>query len=443
VSTCQAVNLRLKVSNIHKYKRLSFGREWHFHQVDRYTSLSQELRQKCQADGPDAVASQSLPPSSTPIHDAGMWETQDPFCVSTKVTMGILKRSCNVNPVSSPSVATVKPPEKFPFEVIAKGVTYALPFVYVCGFVVLSLFEADYGIADFSLVRVKALAAGLLFVFFIAYPALVSIRSFQLFGMKKQGSTLVEIGAKSNLTYFYIIKISEQYILSVFMSMTFMFFFFARPTMWLSPASDYRSDGHFSLLMLSVTVVSIAIFWLGIFPSMGRLIAKNFASKPRRCAVLIFLISVLWVIWTFQMSDRLFFEIVGWCYLVGIASILAAWLIQKGEGIKARDWEVAIFLGFVLLVPWFATGFYGNIKPAFGGGHPIHAKLYLKEDNPVFRRKEIESQVVEETQEGYYVLLNPIATPKTAVFIPRSSVSTAQFGTETVTPSRTTKPKRP
>ena len=80
--------------------------------------------------------------------------------------------------MSSPSPATVNVREKFPFEAITKGVTYALPFVYVCGFVVLSLFEADYGIADLSLVRVKALAAGLSFAFFIGYPALVSIRAF-------------------------------------------------------------------------------------------------------------------------------------------------------------------------------------------------------------------------------------------------------------------------
>ena len=41
LSGCQAVNLWLKVSNIHKYNRLSFGTEWHFHQVDRFTSMAQ------------------------------------------------------------------------------------------------------------------------------------------------------------------------------------------------------------------------------------------------------------------------------------------------------------------------------------------------------------------------------------------------------------------
>jgi hypothetical protein len=344
-----------------------------------------------------------------------------------------------VNAVSSPSVATVKPAEKFSFEATAKGITYALPFVYVGGFVVLSLFEADYGIADFSVVRVKALAAGLLFAFFIAFPALASMRSFRLLGLRKPGGNPVNIGTESNAIYFHIIKVSELYVMSLFMAMMFLVFFVDRPRIWLFDApSSLMEGGRFSVLLFSQAIISLAILWLGLFTSTTKSISKKFSAKPGKCAALVFLVSVLWAIWTFQMSDRLFFEIVGWCYLVGIVSIMAASFIQKREGLKTRDWEVLIFVSFSLLVSWFSTGFYGRIKPAFGGGHPVNAKFYLKEDNPVFRRKDIEAQVVEETEQGYYVLLSP--TPKNAVFIPRSGVSTAQFGhTETVPPSRTTK----
>ena len=47
------------------------------------------------------------------------------------------------------------------------------------------------------MVRVKALAGGLLFVFFLALPSLVGMRSFALFGLQKPGASKVKIGASS------------------------------------------------------------------------------------------------------------------------------------------------------------------------------------------------------------------------------------------------------
>lgn len=333
--------------------------------------------------------------------------------------------SCDDNLVSSPSVAAVKESGKFPFEAIAKGVTYALPFVYVCGFVVLSLFEANYGIADLSLVRVKALAAGLLFTFFIGYPSLVAVRFFQLLGLKKPGGTVLQIGSTSNLRYFYLIKVSELYVFSVLISMGLLLFFTHKPRVWIVNTPTYQEPGHFSLLTYSAGITSVAVFLLGTMPTMAGIIAKRFPAKPIRCAVLISLISVLWVIWTFEMSDWKFFELVGWCYLVGLASVIAAWLVEQGKGLKSTDWELRILVAFSILVPWFASGLYGSIKPAFGGGSSVPAKLYLKEDNPVFRGRTLDVDIIEETEQGYYVLSKTEAAK--AVFVPRSSVSTAQF----------------
>jgi hypothetical protein len=289
----------------------------------------------------------------------------------------------------------------------------------------LSLFEADYGIADLSLVRIKALAAGLLFAFFVGYPSLVAVRFFQLLGLKKPGSVVLDIGSKSNLRYFYIIKFSELYVFSVLISLGLLLFFTQRPRVWIAGTPTYQELGHFSLLTYSAGIITTAVFLLGTIPTMSGLIAKRFATRPISCAALIFLISVLWVVWTFEMSDRKFFYLVGWCYLVGLASVIVAWLVEQGKGLKSTDWELRIVVAFSILVPWFASGFYGGIKPAFGGGSPVSAKLYLKEDNPIFRTRVLDVDIIEETEQGYYVLSKTEASK--AVFVPRSSVSTAQF----------------
>src|SRR6266852_3866663 len=120
--------------------------------------------------------------------------------------------------MNSPNTAPISQEESLSLERVAKISTFALPAVYLCGFVVLSLYDSGFGIADLSLVRVKALAAGLLFVFFIAYPSIVGIRAFQMFGLKKPLSTKVDVGSDSNLPYFYVIRLADLYTLSFFIS---------------------------------------------------------------------------------------------------------------------------------------------------------------------------------------------------------------------------------
>lgn len=326
--------------------------------------------------------------------------------------------------MNSPTVVPPKEPEKFPLEAITKAVTYSLPIVYVCGFVVLSLFEGDYGIADLSVVKVKALAAGLLFLFFIGYPSLISIRAFELLGLKIPGGTLVKIESKSNLAYFYVIKIFELYISSVLSSMVLIFFFAHRPRTWLLDGPT-QEPSYFSMLTFSWLVMNLLVFFFGILIWSKWTVARHFGSKPARCVTLVVLVSVLWATWNFEMSDRVFFGVVGWFYLVGLASIAAATMIERKKDLKERAWEVQIMMAFVIFVPWFASSLYGTIKPAFGGASPVSAKLYLKEGNVVLKANPLDVEILEETEQGYYVLNK--ADSKSAVFIPRSTVSSAQF----------------
>ena len=114
---------------------------------------------------------------------------------------------------------------------------------------------------------------------------------------------------------------------------------------------------------------------------------------------------------------------------MGLASVVAAQVLDHGRGLKAIDWEVGILIGISILMPWFATGLYGSIKPAFGGGTPASARFYLKEESPVFGGKIFDGTILEETDQGYYVMRNA-DTSRTAVFVPRSSVSTAQFNSQ-------------
>ena len=55
---------------------------------------------------------------------------------------------------------------------------------YLSGFIIISVFDASYGIADFSLVRTKVIAVGGLFVLLLSLPVIVTFRMFGMFGLQ-------------------------------------------------------------------------------------------------------------------------------------------------------------------------------------------------------------------------------------------------------------------
>jgi hypothetical protein len=312
-----------------------------------------------------------------------------------------------------------------PIERVAKLLTFALPLVYVCGFVVLSLYEAEFGIVDLSLVRVKALACGIAFVFFVAYPAIVGIRAFELFGLVKPAAARVDLGDKSNILYFRIIQVVDLYLIASYISLGLRVLFVPKVTVWIMEGSEYLDQRPISLLAFLAWGMCGASFVLGLVSVAA--IGKHFRKKPKLATLLALLTGILFALLNFRMSDHLYFEIVGWCFLISLVSVLATSLIQAGKGLRAVDWELGIFAAFTIFTPWFATSLYGKIKPAFGGGCPAPVKMYLSVENALLKGKTPNVLVVEETEQGYYVI-DPTSDDKRAIFMPRSVVSTAQFG---------------
>jgi len=323
---------------------------------------------------------------------------------------------------SAPQVA--KSGTTFSAEKIAKIGTLALPVIYVCGFVIISLYEADFGIADFTLIKVKALAAGLGFGLFLAVPALAGIRSFRILGMRSPGGTRVDLKDDSQRVYLHIIKIADFYFLCVFLSMAFSFLFARRLRVWVIDTPTYQQPGHFSWLVQNAGIVTVLTF---MFPIIQHsLVARNFARKPVRCTVLVGLTFALWAIWTLRMSDWLFFQVTAWFYLVGLCAVLIGTLVSRGLSFTRADWEFAMLLGLSAAISWFATSMYGDLRPAFGGGYPIPARLYLQQNNPVLGTKIVDTTIIEETEQGYYVTGS--IGKKEALFIPRSFVTSVQLG---------------
>jgi hypothetical protein len=48
--------------------------------------------------------------------------------------------------------------------------------VYVCGFIIVSVFDSTYGIVDFALFRTEIAATGTLFLFVLMFPVVFVLR---------------------------------------------------------------------------------------------------------------------------------------------------------------------------------------------------------------------------------------------------------------------------
>jgi hypothetical protein len=96
--------------------------------------------------------------------------------------------------------------------------------VYLFGFVVVSIFDATYGIVDFSIFRPRVIAVGLLFSILLAYPVVVVFRAFAIFGLTSKGMVAPTV-SEENRGYLALDIAMSSPLVCVWMAWTVVFLF--------------------------------------------------------------------------------------------------------------------------------------------------------------------------------------------------------------------------
>lgn len=171
--------------------------------------------------------------------------------------------------------------------------------------------------------------------------------------------------------------------------------------------------------LASVTNGLIVIFFLVQAP----LVANRFPKRPKTCLLLVTLTSLLLVLWIWGTADHFNFFLTCWFYVVALVALFLGSIISSNSH-KSLEWENLSILFFSGLVVWFATMFYGRIKPGFGGGSPAPVELMLRgeKDGEV---KNINALLIDETEQGYYIVDQ--LTDHKALFIPRGEIRQLRF----------------
>jgi len=279
----------------------------------------------------------------------------------------------------------------------------AAAVLYVVGFLTLSLHHGSFGISQYSLLRPKILAAGILFAVFMGLPVLEAARAFEFWGFGKAAKATPASTIDSHrlrllqLLSFLTASVGISAVMRPFLKD----FHFAKASLWLLAsvvaallASVFGKTIGKRRPTLSVLVSILAI---GLF--IGAV-----SSSMRDDSTLTFL--VLWFMWSGMIARH-------------VNSV-----IENPKKLRTINWHLWI-TNSVATVTFFALLLYPRIDASYGGGAPIPLAIGLVDKN-VLQTNSARVWLIDETDLGYYVVRSKDS--KKAIFIPRSLVTSAVFG---------------
>lgn len=277
--------------------------------------------------------------------------------------------------------------------------------VYLFGFIIVSIFDATYGIADFSLFRTKVIAVGTVFVVLVGLGMVLTFRMFSLFGLTLERAHFSAVTVTAQNRSFVIADVALSIpfgccglaFLLTFLSSTFL--------VW--------SGNGFNLIFIAFAVTAA----LGVA---GR---KWFSAHPLLFVFLSALNTAAFFLILFRYSVRSFFWMVVWLSLVCVFTLQTSLKIRNSEEARKTEWERL----FLVIVPavfgLYAAKVYPTIRHQFGGGEPVPIVLHLAKKVPVFDSETIPVSLIDETEQGYYV----VRVSDKAVFVARGLVEEVEF----------------
>ena len=277
-------------------------------------------------------------------------------------------------------------------DVLSKTVAAMAIGVYACGFIIVSLHEAKYGFVGTNPFRPRVLAAGAWFLFFAAVPAIIGAR-YKTQPWSKVGKDLFGI-----------------WLACLGLSFTFSWILFE--------ISEYPPDASplkYWWVWLLAGVISVALLLFlqtsARIPAVFQVIANS-------------LITAFFV----GYSAREFF----FKNFFGVQSLSLWFFICIGATIfemktrrfsDSEEWVKTLGTFFAVLV-LFAHYYYPHLKASWGGGTPMTATIYFTKDSPLSPNKSISVQLIEESDQGFYIAG---AKESKAIFVPRGAVAIVYF----------------
>lgn len=295
-------------------------------------------------------------------------------------------------------------------ETVSRTTAALLVVLYAVGFIILAVHDAQYGIVQFSFLRTRILLVGSLFGALVILSAGAAHYQLEYIpGLKE-----VYNNAELELQRYKDLLLMAHFVYPAsLMALIFnpVIFPFTLINWWFTP--EDKPWWHGAAIYGAFVVMGLGNF----------VIAKSFSERPKRAAFIgvggtFILISGLYVFGSKNIANLTLF-----LFLAGLNALqIRRNLDRTRYALDFRNW----ILPFVLIA-MFVFGIFGNVRSRLGGGATTPVILYLNTPVEWLDSKVASVFLVDETDQGFYVLTAPTGN---AFFLPRSNVASMYFGTK-------------
>ena len=275
-------------------------------------------------------------------------------------------------------------------ENLSKGIAAVAIAAYSCGFLIVSLYHSTFGFIATNPFRARILAAGAWFLFLSAIPITAALQY--------RNWTWQKIAENGFLIWSFCIGAS----------------FICLPLFEYEPTSSaYPRGAGLAAWFGVVALYAAAAIW------------KKFPKNLLWGVSLTYICAAVGLDVTNMVLFHGFFtsSVSVWFFGIIAATLIEVKLRGNATLTEPGEWaKPAGTLIIMLLV--FAHSYYPRIKASWGGGAPINATIFFTRDSPVKPGQSASAHVVEEADEGFYIVGPNEAK---AIFVPRSAVAMIYF----------------
>ena len=269
--------------------------------------------------------------------------------------------------------------------------------VYAVGFLITSLYCIDFGFSPVNPFRARVASAGAWFGSLVLVPMFVG-----RFALRRHIAIGVDAKPWQQWSVFAFTLYGTSYCAAFL----------------LSSAFQIREPFRTSVIPFGVAI--------GVTVLVAGPIYKWWKKRTLAVVIILLTLVVLLQVHFFRaLTPGRGFTVdalVLWIFVVAVASVTDLHEFPANFGWHTDWYAVAAWVLILLTV--FASHVYPSIKASWGGGETLPVTLYLNGNAPVMPGQRWHVQLIEESDNGYYVVNKG---EKKAVFIPRSAVALVYF----------------
>ena len=285
-------------------------------------------------------------------------------------------------------------------EALSKATALILFVTYLSGFIIVSVHNASYGFTELSPFKPRILSAGVLFCSLVLVPI---FSAYFVFSQIKDPDLKFPASLASALAKSTVFLVGCSFAATAL-----------TPIYVNSASTEVKTHSIWSTLPLSIVFsVFFTLLILFVYENRGK---RPWPSIAASAIVLVAAISVSYIDGKTNPSGA----VRNWFFGVGLASLL----IRRRWRAKKFDLQSDIVFPMVVALSLFPNYLYPRIKYSWGGGEPTPIVLYFSGDTQLFPKQEIQGQLLDESDGGFYVLQH---NQDKALYIPRNAVSAIYF----------------